>query len=137
MSKLLKSVALRNNLNQELEVLMKWNETQKDKPLNCFNNLWLSLKSVTESEYMLNVAERIKRELGSKYSVIIYNVLAMYGNNYAKLALADMYARGDGLTSDITLAEKYYKDCLTDTLLKPIVAVKLDELYNESYSQIM
>ena len=129
MSKLLKSVALHSNLNEEYNVLMKWNDKQEDQPLNLFNHLWLSLKSVNNSEYVIEVAERIKNELGTKYSLIVYNTLALYDNKYAKLALADIYSHGDGVTKDLTMAEEYYKECLEDSLLTPLVAARLDVIH--------
>lgn len=78
MSKLLQSVAMKNDAMHEFNVLTKWNEKQKDNPLNCFNHSWLKKNVKREEKYLSNITKRIQNELGSNCSSLVANVLAMY-----------------------------------------------------------
>jgi hypothetical protein len=85
MSKLLKIVALRKGMMKEFEVLNEWNKLQNDSPLNNFNNNWL--KNNFKSKDLLCVAERVKSDLGFKFSLLLYETLSIYGNIEAKREL--------------------------------------------------
>ena len=85
MSKLLKIVALRKGMMKEFEVLNEWNKLQNDSPLNNFNNSWL--KNNFKSKDLLCVAERVKSDLGFKFSLLLYETLSIFGNIEAKREL--------------------------------------------------
>ena len=86
MSKLLQSVAIKEGMINEFDVLTVWNENQTDKPLNYFNHSWLKRNIKAEQKYLLKVTKRIRNELGSKYYSLVCDLLAKYDNLYKEIS---------------------------------------------------
>ena len=91
MSKLLQSVAMKEDKMNEFDVLTKWNENQSDNPLNYFNHSWLKRNIKKEEKYILKVTNRIKNELGENYCLLVYNLLAKYDNLYKELYESEVH----------------------------------------------
>ena len=96
MSKLIKSVALKHKLLDEYYELMKWNENQSDKPLNSFNHNWLSNNIKQNEKHILSIVSRVKNEVGSKHSMLLYNTMALYDKENINKLFNELFEKSLG-----------------------------------------
>lgn len=125
MEKLLNS-AKYLKLIQQYEELLVWNERQKSKPLNDFNDSWLKDNAIIESDYLYSLAISIKNELSYEHALIVCYVLAEYGVIYAKLFVAEYYE----LHNNKEMSLKYYTECLDDYEAHNLAKEKIEALKN-------
>lgn len=113
-----------HNLEKQYYELVEWNNNEKNKPLNDFNEKWLEENAIIESDYLFSLAMTIDKQLSFEHAFILCFVLAKYGVLYAKLFVAEYYE----LKNNIEFALKYYNDASLDFESRKLALSKIKEL---------
>ena len=120
---ILKSKALDNIMYREYYGLLAWNETQADRPIDCFNQEWLQRNVYIRKDYLLKVLERVDNDLSKEHAALLALVLVEFYFILAAYYLA-LYFDDN---KEYVKALKYYQMSMVDKEIQK----KVQERYNQ------